>query len=83
VDRATAQLASHGTSHWQKLDSLIMQKVPRKFILAFVVFVVLYLIYQRLRIVIFIPLSPVGAFIALVVIVGVLYVVLDHLFNRE
>ena len=60
-----------------------MQKVPRKFILAFVVFVVLYLIYQRLRILIHISLSPGQALIGITVIVGTLYLILDHLFNKN
>ena len=59
-----------------------MRRIPRKVLLAIVVSAVLYLIYQRLRIVIFVPLSPLQVLLAIVVLIGVSFLAVDHLFNR-
>ena len=57
--------------------------ISRSILLAIALFVVLYLIYQRLRIVIFVNVSPIQALLGIGVIVLLLFLVLDHLINRN
>ena len=51
-------------------------------LLIMVAVVVLWFVLSRLRIVIFVPMSPWGLVLLILVVIVVLYLALDHLINR-
>ena len=58
-------------------------KIPRKFILLAVVVVLFALVWSKLRIVLFIPLSLGQAVLAFGFIALVLFLLIDHWINRN
>ncbi len=60
-----------------------MPRISRSILMAIALFIVLFLIYNRLRFVVFVNLSVWQALLGIGVIVLILYVALDHFINRE
>ena len=60
-----------------------MKKMSRGAILAIAAMIVLYFVYQRLRIVFFVNLSLWQALLLFGIVVFGLFLLLDHLINRE
>ncbi len=60
-----------------------MAKVPRKYIFLVVVIVLFALVWSKLRIVLFIPLSFGAAVLIFTVIAVLLFLLIDHWINRS
>ncbi len=60
-----------------------MNRFSRKVLLGIAIAIVFALIWQKLNIMIFIPLSGWSALAIFAIFVLILFLILDHLFNKE
>lgn len=58
-------------------------RMSRSLIFALVVFFLLWMVWSRLRFVVFIPMSPWQALLFFAIAAVVLYLVIEHFINRE